>query len=131
MRLTQDTSCIVAYLTKELNWHEISVYLGSAEQLIVGEATLLEANLVLYGRSLPGDEMLGILLREASIRREAFQQIHFELATTALVKYGKGRHPARLNFGDCMSYATAKVADAPLLYCGDDFGKTDLNCIRV
>ena len=49
-----------------------------------------------------------------------------ELATAAFLLFGKGRHPARLNYGDCMTYALAKSLDAPLLFKGDDFGKTDV-----
>jgi len=47
-------------------------------------------------------------------------------AVVAILRFGKGRHPAALNFGDCMSYATAKIAGRPLLYIGADFPKTDL-----
>jgi ribonuclease VapC len=44
--------------------------------------------------------------------------------------FGKGRHPARLNFGDCLTYATVKLAEEPLLCLGDDFAKTDLQLVR-
>lgn len=92
---------------------------------------MLETHLVLLCKSYPAAEMMSAFLRGFQVRRDGFTQAHLDLATAAYTAYGKGRHPARLNFGDCMSYATAKVADTPLLYCGDDFGKTDLNCIRV
>ncbi len=49
-----------------------------------------------------------------------------QLAFAAWVRFGKGRHPAALNFGDCFSYALAKLRDEPLLFKGDDFSKTDL-----
>lgn len=55
-----------------------------------------------------------------------FDDRHVEVAVRAFLRYGKGRHPARLNFGDCMTYATAKLAGAPLLFVGVDFAKTDL-----
>ena len=55
-----------------------------------------------------------------------FTQEHFEVSRDAFTRFGKGRHPARLNFGDCMAYAIASVAGAPLLYVGDDFSKTDI-----
>ena len=48
------------------------------------------------------------------------------MAVEAWLRYGKGRHPAGLNFGDCLAYATAKLADQPLLFVGDDFRKTDV-----
>jgi len=55
-----------------------------------------------------------------------FNGRHSELAALAFLRYGKGRHPARLNYGDCMTYATARLADEPLLFVGEDFSKTDL-----
>lgn len=51
---------------------------------------------------------------------------HIEFAVGAWLAYGKGRHPGALNFGDCLAYATAKMADLPLLCVGDDFSQTDL-----
>lgn len=55
-----------------------------------------------------------------------FEEVHYHEAIRAFLRYGKGRHPAKLNFGDCLSYATAKIARKPLLCKGDDFAKTDL-----
>jgi len=52
---------------------------------------------------------------------------HFEAAADAFLRYGKGRHAAALNFGDCLTYAVASVADLPLLFTGDDFGKTGIS----
>jgi len=51
---------------------------------------------------------------------------HWRTAVEAFRRFGKGRHPAALNFGDCLTYATAKLADRPLFFVGNDFGKTDL-----
>jgi ribonuclease VapC len=56
----------------------------------------------------------------------SFRRAHWRSAVDAFHRFGKGRHPAGLNFGDCMSYATAKLADQPLLCAGADFAKTDL-----
>lgn len=55
-----------------------------------------------------------------------FTSVHWQVAANAFALYGKGRHPAALNLGDCMTYATARVADLPLLFVGDDFAKTDV-----
>ena len=55
-----------------------------------------------------------------------FDGRHWELAAEAFLRYGKGRHPARLNYGDCMTYATARLAGEPLLFVGEDFRRTDL-----
>ncbi len=51
---------------------------------------------------------------------------HYDLAVDAFQRYGKGRHPASLNFGDCLTYAVARIAGLPLLFTGDDFARTDL-----
>ena len=56
-----------------------------------------------------------------------FDEIHWRVATDAFVRFGKGRHPAALNFGDCLAYATARVAGQPLLFVGNDFPQTDLD----
>jgi len=55
-----------------------------------------------------------------------FGEAHYGSAVEAWLRYGKGRHPAGLNFGDCMAYATARVAGRPLLCTGEDFPRTDL-----
>jgi ribonuclease VapC len=55
-----------------------------------------------------------------------FERPHVEVATEAFVGFGKGRHTAALNYGDCMTYATARRADRPLLFVGDDFAQTDI-----
>ncbi len=55
-----------------------------------------------------------------------FDERMIRIAQEAFLRYGKGRHPAKLNFGDCMSYALAKALDVPLLYKGEDFAATDI-----
>jgi ribonuclease VapC len=66
------------------------------------------------------------MLRESRITIEAFTVEHAFLARQAFSEFGKGRHPAGLNFGDCFSYALAKATGEPLLFKGDDFRKTDV-----
>ena len=70
--------------------------------------------------------MLSRFVTEASIVVVPFGDAHYSTAVDAWLRFGKGRHPASLNFGDCLSYAMAKVAERPLLCTGDDFVKTDL-----
>ena len=65
-------------------------------------------------------------LRSVDAEVIPFSARHFEVAAKAFARFGKGRHPAALNFGDCMAYAIAQIAQAPLLYVGSDFGKTDI-----
>lgn len=67
------------------------------------------------------------LIARSQITITPFTESLAELAAQAFLKFGKGcGHPAQLNFGDCMAYALAKSLDAPLLYKGDDFAKTDI-----
>jgi ribonuclease VapC len=72
---------------------------------------------------------LVLFLAKNEVTTVPFGDDHRRLATAAFVRYGKGRHPAALNYGDCMSYATARIAGTPLLYVGDDFAKTDLDAV--
>ncbi|MCP4422537.1 MAG: type II toxin-antitoxin system VapC family toxin, partial [Chloroflexi bacterium] len=65
-------------------------------------------------------------LKETNMIVIPFTEAHYETAVSAWLKFGKGRHAAKLNFGDCMTYATAKLAGMPLLFIGDDFSQTDL-----
>jgi ribonuclease VapC len=93
----------------------------------VGAPTLFETEMVLVGKGgLERRSSLRRFLTENEVATVPFDDVHRRLATTAFIRYGKGRHPAALNFGDCMTYATARVADAPLLFVGQDFAKTDL-----
>jgi ribonuclease VapC len=70
--------------------------------------------------------LLEKFLDRLSIEVISFGDAHCRVASQAFLRFGKGRHPAALNFGDCMSYATARLAQRPLLFVGDDFTKTDL-----
>jgi ribonuclease VapC len=67
------------------------------------------------------------MLQELGINEIPFSQVHWREAVEAYQRFGRGRHPARLNFGDCLSYATARLAGQPLLFIGEDFIKTDLD----
>jgi ribonuclease VapC len=66
------------------------------------------------------------ILKQFSIEVVPFGIEHAAVAMDAWKRFGRGHHPARLNFGDCISYATARVANEPLLFAGDDFAKTDI-----
>jgi ribonuclease VapC len=70
--------------------------------------------------------LLSRFLEEEDIVTIPFGENHWKVAADAFIRYGKGRHPAKLNYGDCMTYSIAKVADEPLLFVGDDFAKTDV-----
>ena len=93
----------------------------------IGVPTLTETAIVLAARL--GRDTRGLLarfLQEGTISTVPFGEAHFGVAVEAWLRYGKGRHPAALNFGDCLAYSAAKVAGEPLLCRGDDFAKTDL-----
>lgn len=97
-----------------------------AETIGVGAPTLVEASLVLGSRLSNAEDLLNAFLQLHTVYIVPFSEIHWREATAAFLRFGKGRHSAKLNFGDCLSYATAKVARKPLLYVGDDFAQTDI-----
>jgi ribonuclease VapC len=101
--------------------------LEDASSVAVGTPTVFEAAMVLAGSTgAPGDRILSRFLTDNGIALVPFDDRHWSVACEAFARFGKGRHPAKLNYGDCMTYATARLADAPLLFTGDDFSKTDL-----
>ena len=97
------------------------------EHCLIGWPTVFEARLVLS--SLPrhrGSEVLDKVLSAPRIDVLPFDRAAFEHACRAFDRFGRGRHRAKLNFGDCMAYAVAKSHDVPLLYKGVDFARTDI-----
>ena len=122
-----DSSAIVAIVLAEPGCDALVDKLGSAEHAGIGAPTLAETAIVLSARlGRDARSLLTRLLDEASIEVVSFGEAHYRAAVEAWLRFGKGRHPAALNFGDCMSYATASLAGQPLLCTGDDFGRTDL-----
>lgn len=122
-----DSSAIVTIILRELGSDRVLDAIEAADACRVGAPTLVETTMVLTGRL--GDEgrtMLLSLLQEMNIDVLSFGDAHWRIAQSAFVRYGKGRHPAALNFGDCLTYATAYVAGEPLLCVGEDFAQTDL-----
>lgn len=122
-----DTSAIVAIGLNEPEASDFSRIIVAREAL-VGTPTLLESHLVLereVARRAAG--FLSGLLARPSIHTVTFNREMFRLAQAAFDRFGKDkRHPARLNFGDCMAYAVAKIHDVPLLYKGDNFRRADI-----
>jgi ribonuclease VapC len=122
-----DSSAIVAMLLKEPGYERLRDRLEAAEQVRAGAPTVLESSLVLCARlGLTGKTLLARFLQEAEIEVVEFAVDHWTVAADAYLAYGKGRHRAGLNFGDCMTYAIAKLTAEPLLCLGDDFPATDL-----
>lgn len=122
-----DSSVIVSIILQEPDAEDFKRYLA-ARDVAVGAPTLVETAIVLTSRLGSERAMRDLLsfLERTNCETIDFTGLHFMEAATAFEKYGKGRHPAGLNMGDCNSYATAKLARATLLYKGDDFALTDL-----
>ena len=122
-----DSSAIVALFLQEPGHEELRHKLVEATVILMSAATLVETAIVLSARMQKDARgSLSRFIEENQIIVAPFTEAHYGLAVTAWLKYGKGRHPAALNFGDCLSYATAKAAEMPLLCVGEDFPQTDL-----
>jgi ribonuclease VapC len=122
-----DTSAVVAILTDEPNAAECIQALNEAHSLQMSAASVLEVTMVLeprYGRT--ARHRFDKWLERVAVEVVAVTRDHIEVAREGFRRYGKGRHPAALNFGDCFSYGLAKFLDETLLYCGNDFAKTDV-----
>lgn len=123
-----DTSVLMAIVFREEGFEQLIDTLAAEGSLAAGTPTLAEAGIVLRARLGEGaDGLLERMLDEFAIQEIPFGEIHWREAVDAFRRYGRGRHPAGLNFGDCMTYATAQLAGERLLYVGDDFARTDLS----
>ena len=122
-----DTSAIVAIHLKEPGFRQLIEKIDQASVIAVGVPTLLETTMVLSSR-LSRDARVLVLssLKRMNAELVPFTETHLDVATEAFLRFGRGRHPAGLNFGDCMAYAIAAVAGLPLLYTGNDFARTDI-----
>ncbi|MGD0871578.1 MAG: type II toxin-antitoxin system VapC family toxin [Bryobacteraceae bacterium] len=122
-----DSSTIVAIHLREPGHERLIDKIDAAEVVVVGVPTLLETAMVLTAR-LGQDARPTILafLRRVEAEVIPFNEEHLDAAATAFIRFGRGRHPAALNFGDCMSYAVASVAGMPLLSTGEGFKRTDI-----
>ena len=122
-----DSSAVVAIVLKEAGYQDLLAKIEAAPGVAIGAPTLVETLIVLTarlrGESLPVVKQL-LIAAEAEVI--PFSEDHSHAALQAHVRFGQGRHRAALNFGDCLSYATASVAGQPLLFVGDDFSRTDI-----
>lgn len=126
-----DTSVLVAVILQEPGHEKLLVSLSRDEFIGVSSATLTEAAIVLTVKlGVTGRSFLDALIHQAGITVMPYEQDYWTIAANAFIRYGKGRHPAKLNFGDCITYAAAAGSGQPLLYVGDDFGKTDLATVN-
>ena len=119
-----DTSALMAVLLDEPEAERCIAAMASDEALVLSAGTLAEAEIVAQARGARAalDRLIGRLRAEVA----PVTATDARLAADAYGRWGKGLHPARLNFGDCFAYALAKARDCPLLFVGDDFSKTDI-----
>lgn len=126
-----DTSVIVCILLKEDGYQRYERFLLENGARISSLA-VVEAYLILAARlTFDVRDSIDVFLDTFGVQVVDFTARHIHTAQDAFEAYGKGRHPARLNFGDCVVYATAKLSDTPLLFLGDDFAQTDLDIVKL
>ena len=122
-----DTSALVAILSDEPDASRLEAAIELDPVRLISANTLLEASIVIESRfGEAGGRELDILLHKAHVEIVSFDQEQTELAREAYRRYGKGRHPAALNFGDCFAYALCSARGEALLFKGNDFERTDL-----
>src|SRR5438552_11431756 len=122
-----DSSAMLAILLREPGFEVIVDHIARAGNLSIGAPTLAETGIVLHNRmGDAGRDVLIHFIHEWRISIIAFSEDYWQEALAAYRRSGKGRHKASLNFGDCMTYAVAKLSRQPLLCIGQDFNKTDL-----
>jgi ribonuclease VapC len=123
-----DSSVLVAIVMNEPESAAFRCVMETTEQVYVGWPTLLETWSVLAPRitAQKADASLEKLLKAGTLQAIEFDQQHYTWARQAYERFRIGGHPARLNLGDTMSYALARVMDLPLLFKGRDFGLTDV-----
>jgi ribonuclease VapC len=122
-----DTSAIVAILLNEPERHRFTRLIEAAPFRRLSAASRVEATLVIEGRKRDaGRADLDLFLSEAEVEIVPVTLEQAELACEAFRRFGKGRDPAALNFGDVFAYALARATGEPLLFKGDDFAQTDI-----
>jgi ribonuclease VapC len=122
-----DSSALVAVLLAETGWQALQDLLEGPDSWSLCAANLVEASMVVEARLGPaGQAQLVALLDRARIEIRPVDERLAQTAINGWRRFGKGRHPAALNYGDCFSYALAIELDEPLLFVGDDFSQTDV-----
>ena len=122
-----DTSAVIGVLIGDPDAPRVERAIESDPVRLISAASVLDASIVVEARyGAPGGRELDLLLHAASLEVVPFNAEQAELARGAWREFGKGRHAAALNFGDCFSYALAKLSGEPLLFIGADFARTDV-----
>ena len=122
-----DTSAIIAILFNEDDAQIYARAITSADSCRISAATFVETAVVVEAQTKNnGGRQLDAFIRRAGITIEPVTVEQAQIARQAFIDFGKGRHPAGLNYGDCFSYALSKATREPLLFKGKDFARTDL-----
>jgi ribonuclease VapC len=127
-----DTSALLAILFDEPERRRFNEAVAADPTRLISAASFLETAILIGSRSgEAGGRDLDLFLHRAEIALVPFDADQAEIARRAFDRYGKGRHPAALNFGDCFAYALSKASGEPLLFKGDDFSHTDVDSLRA
>jgi ribonuclease VapC len=122
-----DTSAALAILLQEADAESYARAIGEDPRHLMSTFSLLETSVVIAARKGPAAvHELDLLIHRAHIEVVSFNIEQAEAAREAWMRYGKGRHPAALNLGDCCSYALSQISGEPLLYKGSNFSQTDV-----
>ncbi len=122
-----DTSAVIAVLGHEPEGHHLGGLIATMPPALISTGTYLECRIVAEARwGRPGVVDLNNMIASASMAIMPFDHDQAMIAADAYSRYGRGRHPAGLNFGDCFAYALSKLTGEPLLFKGDDFTHTDV-----
>jgi len=123
-----DTSAIIAILFNEADAEKYAEAITRADACRISAATFVETAVVVEAQTRNnGGRQFDAFMRRAGIAIEPVSEEQAHIARQAFIDFGKGRHPAGLNYGDCFSYALSKATREPLLFKGQDFTKTDLS----
>jgi ribonuclease VapC len=126
-----DTSAVIAILTGETPAPRLIAALEGATSRKISTASVVECAMVLLARyDETAEPQLDLFLRTIGAELVPVGEEHALLAREAAIRFGKGRHPAGLNFGDCFSYALAVATGEPLLFVGSDFSNTDITAVE-
>jgi ribonuclease VapC len=124
-----DTSAVLAILQNEPERRQFNEAIDAAETRSLSTASFVECSMIVESRyGADGVRDLDLFIAKAQISLAPVDEEQANLARRAFRKYGKGRHPASLNFGGCFSYALSKALQEPLLFKGNDFSQTDVEC---
>lgn len=127
-----DSSAIIAIVRREPEDTAFRLAILADAVRLMSAASKLECAMVMIGRTdSRAARELDELLREFEVTIVPFDERQADIARDAFTRFGKGRHQAALNFGDCAAYALAIAEAEPLLFKGTDFGATDVECVKL